>query len=181
MYKYYKIILIVLLSLFSFYYTNKTIDFIREADPMMKEIKSKSTKFNKSSINASLNDLYIIPGVNGIMVDYKKSYTKMKRYGKYNENLLVFKEEDPDISINDIYDRFVISGNKGSRKAALLFLIRRDDNIDELLDVLSQNDVLVTFFMDGLFIENNQDLVKNLSNSSFEIELLSYNGLYQKK
>ena len=181
MYKYYKIILIVLLTIFSFYYTNKTIDFIREADPIMKEIKHNRYKFDKKSINASVGDFYMIPGINGVLVDTKKSYSKMKRYGKYNENLLVFKEEEPAISLDDIYDRFIIGGNGENRKVALVFIIRRDDKIDHLLDILSQEDVKATFFMDGLFIENNQDLVKNLTKSAFEVELLSYNGRYQKK
>ena len=179
--KYYKIVFILLLSFFSFYYTNKTIDFIREADPIMKEIKHNRHKFDKKSINASVGDFYIIPGINGVLVDTKKSYSKMKRYGKYNENLLVFKEEEPAISLDDIYDRFIIGGNGENRKVALVFIIRRDDKIDHLLDILSREDVRATFFMDGLFIENNQDLVKNLTKSSFEVELLSYNGRYQKK
>ena len=35
--------------------------------------------------------------------------------------------------------------------------------------------------MDGLFIENNQDLISELVSSNFEIEILSYNGNYSKK
>ena len=177
----YKIFFIILLSIFSFYYTNQVINIIRNSDPIMKDIKKNSAKFSKKALDASIEGNYIIPGVNGIKVDNNKSYSKMKNYGKYNENLLVFKEEEPVISVDDVYDKFMVSGNSNKREVSLIFIIRRDDDISSLLNILLQNNVNVTFFMDGLFIENNQDLVKDLVDNNHEVEILSYNGNYQRK
>ena len=36
---------VTILMLFSFFYTNKSIELIRENDPLMKKIKATSTKY----------------------------------------------------------------------------------------------------------------------------------------
>ena len=57
-------------------------------------------------------------------VDVNKSYEKMKRLGEYNNNLLVFINDLPDISLKDNYDKYIISGNK-DKTSILEFLIKK--------------------------------------------------------
>ena len=80
-----RILFILLLSIFSFYYTNKSIELIREQDPIMKQIKTTSNKYNVEAVNAVIEDNTIIPGLTGKEINYQESYTKMKQYGTYNE------------------------------------------------------------------------------------------------
>ena len=61
----YKIVSVIILTIFSFYYTNKTIDIIRETDPIMKEIRKSNDKYYKKAINAKVVNNTIIPGING--------------------------------------------------------------------------------------------------------------------
>ena len=39
-----QVAVVIVLVLFSFYYTNKTIDIIKETDPLMKQIKEERKK-----------------------------------------------------------------------------------------------------------------------------------------
>ena len=98
--KVYKVIIAIFLVVFSFFYTEKVIDFIRESDPIMKNIKKSEKDYKVDPINATIKDNKIVPGVNGKTIDYDNSYKKMKKYGTYNESLTVFKEELPTISID---------------------------------------------------------------------------------
>ena len=85
-----QVAVVLILVVFSFYYTNKTIDIIKQTDPLMKKIKEESTKYQIPAENAKEEDNKIIPGKNGKEVDYEETYQKMKRYGTYNESLTVF-------------------------------------------------------------------------------------------
>ncbi len=169
---------VLLLVLFSFYYTNKTIDIIRETDPLMKQIKEESLKYEVPAENAKIDDNKITPGKNGQTVDYEKTYQKMKRYGTYNESLTVFKETTPAISIEGTYDKFVISGNEEKKQVSLIFPITKDSSPGEIIRILNQEGVVGTFFLDGLWLENNLSIVKDITNH--ELEILSYDNHYEE-
>ena len=169
---------IITLLIFSLYYTNKSIDIIREQDDIMKNIHKNASSYKVESENAEIIGNKIIPGKKGKEVDLEKSYTKMKKYGTYNESLTVLKEIEPVISLNDYYDKYVIRGNTTDKTIALVFPVSEAKNLDKLVQILKANDVAETFFLDGTLIESNPDLVKNLHN--YELELLSYNSGYEK-
>ena len=168
-----KKLLIIILLLFSFFYTNKSISIIRNQDPLMKEIIKNKNKFEIKSVNAIVKENTIIPGKQGKEVDLEKTYTKMKQYGTYNEALTVLKETKPTISIDDNYDKLITSGNKENKNISLIFKVQKDTNINKLLSILNYHNIQVTFFIDGLYIENNN--INNLSNH--QIELLSYDNM----
>ena len=169
-----QVTIVLVLVLFSFYYTNKTIDIIKQTDPLMKQIKEESKKYEEPAEDAKIKENKITPGKNGKEVDYDETYQKMKRYGAYNESLTVFKETTPSISIEDTYDKFVTGGNEEKRAVSLVFPIKNDSNPREIVRILNQEDIAGTFFMDGLWLENNLSLVKDMLNH--ELEILNYNN-----
>ena len=69
-----QVAVVLILVVFSFYYTNKTIDIIKQTDPLMKKIKEESTKYQIPAENAKEEDNKIIPGKNGKEVDYEETY-----------------------------------------------------------------------------------------------------------
>ena len=168
-----KYIYLFIIMLISIYYTNKSIDILKSMDPIMKQIKNTSEKYSVDPINAVIDDKYISSGAYGKAIDYKESYSKMKTYGKYNEALTVLKETKPTISIEDNYNKYLIRGNPNKRNIALIFKMKSDKNIIELLSLLESESVQVTFFIDGTFLENNINMIRKLSNH--EVEILSYN------
>lgn len=178
--KKYHIIIVLLLGLFSFYYTEKVIDFIREKDPIMKTIKKESVNYKKDAVDAKIDGNKIVPGINGKKVDYDSSFKKMKQYGTYNESLTVFEEVEPSISIDDYYDKYISSGNGLYNDVSLVFVVKTNDNIDEVLSILNDTNATATFFIDGLWLENNEDKVNYMKDKGYEIEVLSYNGRYDE-
>ncbi len=176
----YPVILSCLLIAFSFYYTNKVAGIVRGKDPIMQSIKEEKANYEKKAINANVSGDNIIPGKNGKKVNIEASFQKMSQYGKYNDSLYVFDEVEPEVSINTYFDKYVESGREDSKDVALVFDILRFDNMDDALSLLESNNVTATFFVDGLFMENNRSLLENVSKKGYEIELLSYNGGYDK-
>ncbi|MBQ3511641.1 MAG: hypothetical protein IJA30_05020 [Bacilli bacterium] len=172
-----RVILILLLSVFSFYYTNKSIELVREQDPIMKTIRSTSDKYNIQAVNAEIKDNTIIPGISGKEINYVESYTKMKQYGMYNEIMTTLKDVEPTISVDDYYDKYIISGNKIKRSVALVFKIEQTTP-KEIINILNKNKISSTFFIDGEYLENNSKDITLMTNH--ELELLSYNKGYDE-
>ena len=173
-----QVLVALLLISFSFYYTNKTIELIRKTDPIMQEIKENKDKFIVAPEDAKIEEDKIIPGKKGMEIDYDKSFQKMKQYGTYNESLTVLKEVAPTISIEDNYDKFVISGNDDKKEVALVIPTYYDTSPMKILQILNQNSVLGTFFIDGTWLESNLSLVKSME--QHEVEILNYNNKYEE-
>lgn len=172
-----RVFLILLLSVFSFYYTNKSIELVREQDPIMKTIRSTSDKYNVKAVNAEIKDNTIIPGISGKEINYIETYTKMKQYGMYNEIMTTLKDVEPTISVDDYYDKYIVSGNKIKRSIALVFKIEKTTP-KEIISILNKNKVKSTFFIDGEYLENNSKDIKLMTNH--ELELLSYSSGYDE-
>lgn len=151
-----KIIGICILTCFSFYYTDKIIYISKSKDPIMKEIINTKDNYKVASVNAIIKDDYVIAGKSGVEVDVNKSYEKMKRLGEYNKNLLVFINDLPEISLKDNYDKYVISGNKEKREISIVFSLKKENNIINILNILDKNNIEATFFFSDNLINNNE-------------------------
>ena len=143
-----KYIYLLLFLLISMYYTNRSIDVLKNIDPIMQEIKENNEKYKIDSVNAIIEGDKISSGSHGKNIDYKESYNKMKRYGKYNEALTVLKDTKPTISIENTYDKYLVKGNPKKRNISLIFKVFEDTNIDKILSILEENDIQATFFID---------------------------------
>lgn len=175
-----RIIVVLILGIFSFYYTDKVIEFVRQTDPIMKKIKKESNNYYISAVNAKVVGNKIIPGVNGKDVDYENTYNKMKRYGTYNESLTVFKEITPTISVDDYYDKYISMGNGIKNDVSLVFIVKGMDDISQIITTLNNTNAKATFFIDGLWFENNESVVNMLKENGHEIEILSYDNKYDE-
>ena len=179
MHKFKKFIYLFIFLLISMYYTNASINVLKNVDPIMQKIKKTSKKYTINPVDAIVNNNEITSGSYGKEIDYKESYSKMKRYGKYNESLTVLKDTKPTISIEKTYDKYLVKGNQNNRSVSLVFKITKDDNIDKLLKLLEEKDVQVTFFIDGTLLEKNINLITKLSNH--EVEILSYKNRHDEE
>lgn len=178
---YLTVIGICLLTVFSFYYTNKLIEFSKSKDPIMIEIMKNKDDYNKLSIDALINNNYITPGSEGLEVDIDKSYNKMKKLGKYNENLYVYNIVKPTISIKDNYDKFVINGNITKKEVSLVFKTEDLKNIENINKILFNNNVSATFFIDGNIKDDDINILKILDESNNYFGNLGYNKKYSIK
>lgn len=176
--KFFTSIGVLALICFSFYYTDTAVDIVKRNDPIMKEIQSVSNFYYKESIDATLIEEGIIPGVSGTQINIDKSYEKMKKYGSFEKSLLVFEEVIPNITTSKTYDKYVISGNLTIQKVSLIFKIDDTIYIDEILEVLKDKNAKATFFMTSEIIKNDINILEKVYLTGNSIELLSsdYSG-----
>ena len=177
--KLFEIIGLVSLMYFSFLITKKTEVVFENVDNIMIEIKEKSEKYNQQGMDAKIIDDTIIPGIYGKEVNIKKSYQQMKKYGSFNEELLVYNLKKSSISLSDNKDKYIISGNPQKRNVSLIFKLNNNIDINEILNILNSSNTQGTFFGDDEWFNQHNDLIYSLINQNHTIGILSHNLNYQ--
>ena len=173
--KLFKYIGILSLVLASFIITEKTSMVIKETDDIMIKIKEEKTKFEQEPIDAKIEENKIIPGIYGKKVNEKKTYEQMKRQGKYNNENYVYDQTKPKISIEDIYDKYIETGNKSKKEISIIIIIKENDiNIQKL------KETKVTILKNNEYnIKNNYftevDIEKNINKTPNYCYIQEYN------
>ena len=169
----FEIIGFISLVCFSFFYTNEISNVIKENDDLLIQIKDNEDLYNVKAIDAVILDDTIIPGVSGKKVSVDKSYNNMKKYNTFNENLLVYDKVKPNISVNKVYDKYIISGNKSITNITLTFVLYSDSNIDNIINILNKNDIKATFFVDMDYFDSNNEIISYLIKNNHTIGFLN--------
>ena len=156
--KYFKLIGIMSLLVFSFYLTDFVTELAINTNPLMQNIKNNSKNYCETSVNATIEQNTIIPGIKGKKVNEIESFLNMKDFGSFNSNYLIYDYIKPDISIEDNKEKIIISGNQNKRQISILIkdnlsvevylkekklkyskLIDIDDKIDENENINIEN------------------------------------------
>ena len=172
-----KILILIIFTLISMYYTNICMEVLKEKDPIMQEIKSNMSKYEESANDATIIGNVIVPGHIGCRVNKNKSYSKMKKYGNYNETLTVMEEVKPELSVSNIFDKYIEKGNSNNKNVSFVFIY--DENIEKVIKILNSKHIPSTIFLDGIYLENDS-LNRLKYNGNINYELLSYNGEYDE-
>ena len=170
--KIFQIIGLISLICFSFFITEKTAIVVSDMDEIMLEIKSNYKKYSKDSKDAIIKDNTIIPGICSREVNINRSYKNMKINGYYSDKLYIYDYTKPNISLSDNIDKYIISGNPDKRMISLIFKVRDNDNINDILTIVNNYNIKVTFFVEPNWFTNNNDLIQNMINKGHNIGVL---------
>ena len=154
-----KMIGLISLICFSFFYTETIMDVVNEQDEIMIKINEEKDKYKKEPTNAIITKDTITPGLNGYEVDVEKSYKDMKQVGIFKEMLLSYKQIKVENSLSNIYDKYIVKGNNIKKNVALIFTIKNKNDLNQILSI---KDVYLNIFIDyKLLADNLNDLKKD--------------------
>lgn len=172
-----QIIIISLFTCFSFYYTDKIVEFSKMQDPIMERITSLN--LGDEPVNGVLTRSTMLVGKSGTSIDVNKSYEQMKKVNEYNENLLEFISVKPSILKKDNLDKYIVGVNTNDRDISLVFSFNSFDKFYDVINVLNNNDVSATFFIDGKIILDNYNSINGISDK-ISFGLYGYNSNYNE-
>ena len=165
-----KYLAIIFLSLISFYYTEQIALYVKSKNPLIQEIESNKDELYVNSINSELIDeLYIIPGINGKEVNVNSSYLTMKELNTYNESKIVYNQISPSISLSNNKDRIIIRGNPKKRQVSLIF-----DKESTITNYLTKNNYQYNVLINNEKYSNNYEMINNSNNKSTFNHINSY-------
>ncbi|WP_040980198.1 polysaccharide deacetylase family protein [Oceanobacillus jeddahense] len=131
-------------------------------DALYMEIEQKKDAYQEDPENAYIDEVWKkTPGRNGLEVNVEESYQKMKEANKWDEDLLVFNETSPDILLEDLEPSPIYRGNPEKEMVSFLINVSWGEAyIPEMLQILKDNQVKASFFIEGKWAQNNSSLVK---------------------
>ena len=177
--KFFSIIGILTLAIVSFVYTNKTVEVAKNFDNVMTTINDISSDYYVDPIDGMIiDDINFIPGLSGKKVDSNKSYKSMRKYGGFNKNLLEYEEIKPKNKLIDNLDKYIISGNQNKDMVSLIFIVNENSDVTNILNILDNKSIKGNFFIDGKWLENNNELLQEIIKKGHSIGNLSYNMDY---
>ena len=176
--RFFEILGFLSLICFSFFYTEKTIDVVKEVDDIMITLKEQAPKYQVKAENAKIDGMFMIPGISGKIVNIQKSYEEMKHYGKFHPNLLVYDKVSPEISIQNRYDKYIQTGNPKKRQVSFIFIVGEKDNPSPFINILKKSKVTGTFFIDSSWLEKNQTELIDFIHHKFTVGNYSNQGDY---
>lgn len=167
--KYFKYLGLIGICLLSFYYTEQVALYVKNKNPIMQSIKNVSPSKYVESTNCSIiEDIYIIPGYNGKYVNEDASFSNMVTK-EYQEELLVFNEIKPNISIEDNKDKIIIRGNHNKNAVSLLF-----EKNNSLSKYLLQNNFKVNLLIEQETYTKKYELINNAKEKNTYKKIDSY-------
>lgn len=176
--RFFEILGFLSLICFSFFYTEKTIDVVKEVDDIMITLKEQAPKYQVKAENTKIDGMFMIPGISGKIVNIQKSYEEMKHYGKFHPNLLVYDKVSPEISIQNRYDKYIQTGNPKKRQVSFIFIVGEKDNPSPFINILKKSKVTGTFFIDSSWLEKNQTELIDFIHHKFTVGNYSNQGDY---
>lgn len=175
---FFQILGVVALLMLSFFYTEEAITVVRNFDDLMTKIKEEKGNYEIEPIDAVIINDEIIPGLNGKAVNENKSYRNMKRVNEFNPNLLEYTQVKPNISLEKNFQKYIVSGNPKKKMVSLLFLVNGEVEIENILEILKQKKIKGNFFIDGNWLEENNDQVNQIAKEGHLIGNLGYDFQY---
>lgn len=156
--KFFQIIGLCSILVFSFYYTDKIAVIVEQKNPVLKEIKSKEDDLYVSAVDATITEEYIIPGIYGSKVNVEKSFYNMKALNTFNEYYIIYDDVKPTISIEDNKDKIIIGGNNSKRQVSIIL-----EYNDELINLFQKYNVNLLINKDNYSVSSGFELINNES------------------
>lgn len=150
---------------------NITTSSKMDDDKLYNEIREYEEQHKIEPIDAKVDKIWkAIPGYNGLIVNTKASYKRMRVGGKFDGNKIVYKEIPPNVHLEDLNPEPIYRGNPQKPMVALLINVAwGNEYIPGILKTLSDHKTKATFFYDGSWVKKNPDLAKQIKKAGHEI------------
>ena len=144
---------------------------------LYKEIIEKKSKYYEDPENAYIDRVWKkTPGRNGIQLNVDKTYEKMKKGKTFNESLVVLEQISPEISLKELSPSPIYRGHPEKKMVAFLINVSwGTEHIPEILNILKEEKIKVTFFIEGKWAKENTDIVKMIDEQGHIIGNHAYN------
>ena len=158
---------LIALIAFSFFYTDKVVEVVRENDSLMIQLEEIKEEYKIDPTNGIIKNDTIIPGINGRSINIEKSYKKMREKGNFDKELIQYDKLTPKISITNNKDKYIISGNITKNMVSIIFILDNDKYLKRIEDIATSKEVIINYFVTYEYLVNNSTSITKMSNREF--------------
>ncbi|MEC0133237.1 MULTISPECIES: polysaccharide deacetylase family protein [Paenibacillus] len=146
-----------------------------ENNDLRTRIETAAAKLNAPPVNAVVDRVWkAIPGYNGLEIDVESTYRNALLAPKEPIKFM-YRQIEPQISLNQLGAEPIYRGNPAKPMVSLMINVAwGNEYIVPMLDVLDEENVKVTFFLDGSWLSKNPELAKEMLKRGHEMENHAY-------
>ncbi len=140
------------------------------------KIKELARTKNVPPVDARIDPIWKgIPGYNGLVIDEEASIKRMLHAGKWDESLIVYREVEPSVQIDQLSPAPIYRGNPAKPMVSIMINVAwGNEYLDSILKTLEKENVKATFFLDGSWTKKYPDEAKKIVQSGHEIGSHAY-------
>lgn len=148
----------------------------KKSDELRTLIESKAAALNAAPLDATVDRVWkAIPGYNGLEVDVEASYRNALLKGPNDSLKLVVRQIAPKVSLDDLGAVPIYRGNPAKPMVSLMINVAWGNQyIGPMLDILDEEKVKVTFFLDGSWLSKNREMAAEMMKRGHEMENHAY-------
>ncbi|AIQ24671.1 MULTISPECIES: polysaccharide deacetylase family protein [unclassified Paenibacillus] len=138
-------------------------------------IETAAAKLNAPPVDAVVDRVWkAIPGYNGLEIDVESTYRNALLAPK-EPIKLVYRQIEPKVSLNELGAEPIYRGNSAKPMVSLMINVAWGNQyIVPMLDILDEENVKVTFFLDGSWLSKNPELATEMLKRGHEMENHAY-------
>ncbi|MEK4294691.1 polysaccharide deacetylase family protein [Paenibacillus sp. FSL R5-0914] len=138
-------------------------------------IETAAAKLNAPPVDAVVDRVWkAIPGYNGLEIDVESTYRNALLAPK-EPIKLVYRQIEPKVSLNELGAEPIYRGNPVKPMVSLMINVAWGNQyIVPMLDILDEENVKVTFFLDGSWLSKNPELATEMLKRGHEMENHAY-------
>lgn len=172
---YFKYIFLIVILVFSFYYTDKVFEFSHNNNVILASINDYALKSDRKCIEGFISEEGVILGLSGIKVDKNKSYSNMKG-NTFNEKLIEYEKEECILNKKNNIDKYIISSNNITKNITLVIDIDNKKYINDMIKIFNKDNIKYNLLIDdSVDIEEDTILYKGKNIKSFRKK---YDNIY---
>ena len=175
--KLFKYIGLSAILLFGFYYTEKMSSVVTNNNTLVMKINEEASNYEVLPVSATINNEYIIPGLNGYAVNVLKSYDNMRFLDSFNTYYLEYDIIKPSVSLENNKDKIIKYGNTTKNSVAIII---KDNN--DVINYSTLKKIKISRLIDMSTYDKNitYELINNDYNEYKKLEKLLNNGNINK-
>jgi probable sporulation protein (polysaccharide deacetylase family) len=163
----------------SLYITSKKMDraaLTTQTEQWEEHLKEIAKKKNVAAVNARIDPIWKgIPGYNGLIVDQAATLKRMQQAGRWDESLIVYREQKPAINIEQLSTAPIYRGNPEKPMVSIMVNVAwGNEYLPAILKALEKEKVKATFFLDGSWTKKYPDEAKKIAEAGHEIGSHAY-------
>ncbi|AIQ64402.1 hypothetical protein PSTEL_16185 [Paenibacillus stellifer] len=147
-----------------------------KGDELRSRIEARATQLKEAPVDARVDRIWkAIPGYNGLEVDVEGTYRKALLLPADSPIPYVYKQTPPSVGLDELGAQPIYRGNPAKPMVAFMINVAwGNEYLIPMLDILDQEKVKATFFLDGSWLSKNRELALEIQKRGHEIENHAY-------
>lgn len=145
-------------------------------DELRSRIEARAAQLKEAPVDARVDRIWkAIPGYNGLEVDVEGTYRKALLLPAGSPIPYVYKQTPPSVGLDELGTQPIYRGNPAKPMVAFMINVAwGNEYLIPMLDILDQEKVKATFFLDGSWLSKNRELALEIQKRGHELENHAY-------